>query len=153
MAGALWYWGPLVVWLAAIFFFSTGAASAHHTSRFIEPLIRWFAPDAPYPVVYGIHVAVRKSGHVAEYGLLAMLAYRAVRGGRQPRWRTVWAVWAFAIAAVYALTDEYHQSFVGTRTGTLDDVFIDMAGAAAALVFVAWWLKRGARRPEPVGVQ
>ena len=138
----MWYWAPLAVWLAAIFYFSTDAMSAAHTSRFVEPLIRRLLPDASYETVYAVHVAVRKCGHVAEYALLALLAFRAVRSGRPEPFRPRWAVAALTITALYALVDEYHQTFVSSRTGNLEDAAIDVVGAGAALVALAWARRR-----------
>jgi VanZ family protein len=140
--GLLKYWSPLAVWLAAIFFFSTDAMSAGHTSRIVEPLVRWLHPHASYATVEAVHVAVRKLGHIAEYGLLALLAYRAIRWGRDARWRWSWAVLAWTVAVAYAFTDEFHQLFVGTRSGTIGDVYVDAVGAACALLALAWWRLR-----------
>jgi VanZ family protein len=137
--GALSYWGPLAVWLGAIFFFSTDAASVGRTSRYLEPLIRWLLPWAVEATVFAVHVAVRKAGHVFEYGLLALLAYRAMRRGRARAWSAAWAAWAFLLSAGYALVDEYHQTFTTSRSGDLGDVLIDCAGAAAAMIFLAKW--------------
>jgi VanZ family protein len=150
--GALWYWAPLVVWLVAIFYFSSDALSSEHTSHFVEPLIRALFPHASDAAVYGLHVAVRKCGHVTEYALLALLAFRAVRAGRDGV-RVGWAWAAFGIAAMYALVDEFHQTFVRSRTGNLHDAVIDMTGAAAALIFLVWASRRrgAVRRRAVVG--
>jgi VanZ family protein len=144
--GALWYWAPLGDWLAAIFFFSTDAMSAAHTSRFVEPLIRSIVPNASPETVYAVHVAVRKCGHLTEYGLLALLAFRAVRRGRPEPFRARWAAAAFAIASSYAVVDEFHQTFVASRTGNAGDVLVDMVGVAAALVALAWVRRRANSR-------
>jgi VanZ family protein len=137
--GLLKYWSPLAVWLVAIFFFSTDAMSAGHTASIVEPLVRWFHPHATYAAIEGVHAAVRKAGHVSEYGLLALLAYRAVRWGHDTPWRWPWGAVAWTIAVAYACTDELHQTFVASRTGTLDDVYVDAVGAACALLALAWW--------------
>ena len=137
------YWGPLAIWLAAIFFFSTDAMSAPRTSRFVEPLIRWVLPGATPETVYALHVAVRKCGHLAEYALVALLAFRALRAGRPEPFRASWAWAAFAVAVAYALVDELHQSFVSTRSGNVGDVLVDAAGAALALLALAWWRRKG----------
>lgn len=142
LAGALSYWGPLALWLAAIFYFSTDAMSAGHTSRFVEPIIRFFLPRASADTVYLLHIAVRKLGHVTEYGLLALLAFRAVRGAGRTGFRPQWAAGAWAVAALYALVDEFHQTFVSSRTGTASDALVDMVGAFAALVLLAWAMRR-----------
>jgi VanZ family protein len=137
----LWYWLPLALWLAAIFYFSTDAMSAKHTSRFLEPLIRSLLPWASYPTVVGVHMGIRKLGHVTEYALLTVLAFRAVRGGRTaPNWTPSWAAVAFAIAVAYAAIDELHQGFVSTRSASVFDVLTDASGALGAVAVISWGL-------------
>ena len=71
----------------------------------------------------------RKLIHFAEYALLCFLWWRALATVTTPRRA---ALYAFLIASGYALTDEFHQSFVEGRHGTPVDWLIDSAGAAAA---------------------
>ena len=71
----------------------------------------------------------RKLIHFAEYALLCFLWWRALVTLTTPRRA---AVLAFLLASGYALTDEYHQTFVDGRHGTPVDWLIDSAGAAAA---------------------
>lgn len=71
------------------------------------------------------HVA-RKLVHASEYALLCFLWWRALRTVID-RVRALPA--AFAIAVVYAASDEYHQTFVPGRHGTAVDVLIDACGA------------------------
>ncbi len=77
----------------------------------------------------------RKFVHFGEYALLCFLWWRAIKTVTNPR-RAV--VLAFLITSAYAVTDEYHQTFVDGRHGTPVDWLIDSAGAAAAAV----WLSR-----------
>ena len=42
---------------------------------------------------------------------------------------------ALVICIIFAMTDEFHQTFVAGRTGQLLDVIIDSAGAAVGLLF------------------
>lgn len=147
--GFLWSWGPLILWFCAIFYFSTDVLSAQHTSHFIEPMIRRVFPDASPGAVYAMHVAVRKCGHLSEYALLSLLAFRAVRGNRAERFQTSWAVLAVCIAVGYALVDEFHQTFVSSRTGNLHDVAIDATGAATAMIVLAWFHR--SRRSKNTG--
>ena len=86
----------------------------------------------------------RKVIHFAEYALLTLLWWRALRT-RMPADQAALA--AFAIASLYALSDEYHQSFVEGRSGTPLDWAVDTAGAAAAAV----WLRRRSRSPVAAG--
>lgn len=84
-------------------------------------------------------MAVRKSGHVAEYALLAILVWRAARTAYDKSWSWKAAWLALAIVAVYAATDEVHQSFVSTRQGSVFDVFLDTAGGACGLALLWCW--------------
>jgi VanZ family protein len=69
----------------------------------------------------------RKLAHFAEFGVLALLWWRALRT-HMPDERAI--AGAFALAAAYAATDEYHQGFVEGRTASPLDWAIDAAGAA-----------------------
>ncbi|WP_420643250.1 VanZ family protein [Candidatus Leptofilum sp.] len=74
----------------------------------------------------------KKLGHFLAYGVLALLAFRAVLDWQRPYLTT------FLIVFLYALSDEFHQTFVPGRNGTLVDVVIDMCGALSCL----WLLHR-----------
>jgi VanZ family protein len=115
-----------------IFIGSTDLLSAEHTSRFIGPFLRWFAPDVSAAAVASVQLVVRKCAHLSEYAILAALLFRAFRQ-RQPRVRRALAI-SFVLAAVYAALDEFHQSYVASRTGSPWDVLIDCAGALAGLL-------------------
>ena len=126
------YWLPVLLWMIFVFIGSTDLMSAEHTSRFIGPFLRWVAPDISTATVESIQLLVRKCAHLAEYAILAALLYRAFRYGQDNFWRA--ATLAFVAATFYASLDEFHQSFVPSRTGTPWDVGIDSLGAVAGLV-------------------
>ena len=133
--------------MSLIFYASTDALSSGRTSRIIGPVLRWFDPDVREETVRRVQYVVRKCAHVAEYGVLALLLLNALRRqSRVERWR--WcrrcAWFAFWVAVFYAVTDEFHQSFVPSRDGKLTDVLIDSIGAGAALL--VWWSVYGLRR-------
>ena len=69
----------------------------------------------------------RKLIHVAEYAVLTVLWWRALRTLMDERRA---ALAAFLITSLYAVTDEFHQSFVSGRHGSPLDWAIDSAGAA-----------------------
>jgi VanZ family protein len=71
----------------------------------------------------------RKLIHVAEYALLAFLWWRALVTVTSPGRA---ALFAFLLSSGYAVTDEYHQTFVEGRHGSPVDWAIDSAGAALA---------------------
>jgi VanZ family protein len=132
------YWLPVLAWMILIFIGSSDLMSAEHTSRFIGPFLRWFAPDISDATVASIQFIVRKCAHLTEYAVLAALLWRAFRQLPLPR---VFGI-AFVIAAVFAALDEFHQSFVVSRTGSPWDVMIDCIGALAGLVLYGFMIRR-----------
>ena len=134
--------------MSLIFGMSSDAGSTQNTSRIIGPILRWFNPDIPDETIQGIQLVVRKTAHFTEYGILALLLWRARRRSietSEKPWRWSQAGIALAATVLFAITDEWHQSFVPSRQGSLLDVLIDSAGATAALVGL-WWLGRRFRK-------
>ena len=131
-------YAPLVLWMAVIFFASTGKFSASNTVLLIQPFLRWLFPQISDERIALFHFLVRKAGHFTEYAILGLLAVRAFIVSSHLSLRRHWFLAAFILVAVYALTDEYHQSFVPTRTASVYDSFIDIAGGLTALVLAMW---------------
>jgi VanZ family protein len=127
---------PLVIWLAFISFASSDSFNASNTSRIIGPLVLWLFPNTSPETMATIHFITRKIAHFTEYAILGFLAARAFR--TYDRWFLISA----ALVVVYALIDEYHQSFVPSRTASIFDSLIDMSGGLTALVII---LKRSRR--------
>ena len=134
------YWLPVLLWMAFIFIGSTDLMSAEHTSRFIGPFLRWFAPDITNATIASIQLIVRKCAHLAEYAILSALLLRALRQHLLAA-RSV----AFVLAALYAVLDEIHQSFVPSRTGSPWDVLTDIMGALLGLVIYVRLTRRKSR--------
>jgi VanZ family protein len=133
---------PAIVWMAIIFLGSTDMLSAEHTSRFLVPFLRWFDPQISLAALDQIQFAIRKLGHLTEYAILAMLLWRALRGGI--RWQMKMSILflvAVLASAIFAASDEFHQSFVPSRTGSPNDVMIDICGALAGLA-ICWMFAR-----------
>lgn len=138
------YWLPLILWMTLIFGFSSDSKSFQHSSRILEPLLRWLFPGMAADTRNDLVFVARKCAHLTEYAVLALLVWRLrrkpVRRDRRPwSWRE--AGLALLVAALYAATDEFHQTFVPTRDGCVRDVFIDSCGAAAGLLLL-WLLGR-----------
>jgi VanZ family protein len=85
---------------------------------------------------------LRKAGHMAAFGILAVLLWRALALAAVRRAM----VWGLVLAIGYAASDEFHQSFTAGRHESPVDVTIDAAGALIALVALAAWLRWWARR-------
>jgi VanZ family protein len=82
----------------------------------------------------------RDLAHIGAYALLAVLFVHALGRLGRPVTPAV-AITAFALAVLYGITDEIHQSFVPDRTGTLVDIGWDALGAAIG-VSAAWLVGR-----------
>jgi VanZ family protein len=141
-ASFAWRYGPLLLWMAFIFFASTAQLSASNTSRIIRPLLLWLYPGISEERLAFAHFIVRKLGHLTEYAVLALLAARAfVSSSPLLMRRRRWFLFSLLLVIAYALSDEFHQSFVPERTGTIYDSFIDMAGGFIALLVLLIWRK------------
>jgi VanZ family protein len=119
-------WGPVIAWAALIFL-----ASA-------QPDLRFVTDDT-------LDFIVRKLGHMAVFGILALLLWRALATTTSVR--RPWA-WALALAILYAITDELHQGGTIGRHASPVDVVIDAAGTLIAVGLIAGvvHLRRRARR-------
>ena len=134
--------------MVLIFGGSTDLGAPRNTSRLIVPFLRWLNPKVTDETINRVQLIVRKCGHAAEYAILCLLIWRAIRSkiviAAQPwRWRD--ARLAVLFSACYASTDEFHQSFVASREGTVRDVLIDGAGAIASMLLlwkIGRWFKR-----------
>lgn len=127
---------PLAAWLVFISYASSDSFNAGNTSRIIGPLVLWLFPNTTPETLTVIHLITRKVAHFTEYAILAYLAARAFRTSPRPALANRWFIAALALVVAYALLDEYHQSFVPSRTGTIYDSFIDIAGGLTALLIV-----------------
>lgn len=134
-----WWW-PALLLMVFIFVASSDLGAMSHQSRLLGPFFRWLGlSDATAGEWIGF---VRKCGHAAGYGLLAILYWRGWQRRpvlRRSAWPLRAALIPLALAALYACSDEWHQSFVPSRTGTISDVVLDTAGAAAGLLALWLW--------------
>jgi VanZ family protein len=117
-------WLPLLGWMGLIYFLSS-------------------RPDLPHPSVGWLSEALNRTGHVVEYAVLALLWARVLN--LPPR---RWPL-AFGLTMLYALSDEYHQSFVPGRHADLMDLLWDALGASLGLGLWVWWKRRSAASPSP----
>ncbi|MFC7395446.1 VanZ family protein [Scopulibacillus cellulosilyticus] len=94
-----------------------------------------------------IEFCIRKLGHISEYAALTFLlvcVFLITRISRKIAYMT-----GFLLSLLYALSDEWHQSFIPGRTGHLIDVFtFDLFGILLGLIaaFIVNRLIRKAKR-------
>jgi VanZ family protein len=143
--GAIKYWLPALAWMTLIFAGSTNLLSSASTSPFIVAILHRLKPDlSDHALNLAIEV-IRKCGHLSEYAVLAVLTFAAVQGSfrlLKTPWSWRRAAGALAVCAAYAATDEFHQSFVPTRTSSGWDVLIDTGGAFVALALIGMLSRR-----------
>ena len=130
-----------LIWLA-----STREFSALNTSKILRPLILWVFPSLSEPRVATIHFIIRKLAHFSEYAVMGLLAARAFSSSAKSFLQQHWVLVTLILIVAYALLDEFHQSFVLTRTASIYDSLIDVLGGLTALLIFRWWRRRSVRR-------
>ena len=147
-------WVAALLWIGLIAIESTDWLSAEHTSRILYPLLHFLIgmDPAAFEVV---HHYIRKCGHFVGYFTLSFFLFRAWRATLRlpwtPRWALRWAAIAFFMSALVASLDEWHQTFIPSRTGTISDVMLDSIAALTAQVLIFLYLSWKPRRVEVAG--
>jgi VanZ family protein len=133
-------WAIVVLYLGSAYF------GAEQTRDLVSPILKWLAPTAPPAALQAAHMLLRKLCHVIEYGILALLWFRALiaRPDRSPR-AAAWL--ALGICLTCAFVDEAHQSMLLARTGSARDLVLDAAGALAVLIVSRTRREGGDRGP------
>ena len=116
------YWGPPVVWAVVIYWLSAIALPISSE-------------------IYWKDFLLKKTAHIIEYGILAILLYRGFINKGCKKNKAV--IYSLLLAAFYAITDEVHQAFTPGREPRIRDVVIDITGIALALYSVEVLLPKG----------
>ncbi len=137
-------WIAAILWLIVIAIESTAMLSSNNTSRILYPLLHYlFGMDWERFEYW--HFFIRKGGHVVGYGILSILAFRAWRETfpalGNPLWTVRWASIAVLMTAFVASLDEWHQSFIPSRTGRWQDVVLDSCAGILAQILLLLWLR------------
>jgi VanZ family protein len=137
-------WWPAVVWIGLITFESTDFFSSEHTGSLLYTLLtRLFGQINFYDFLI-FHHYLRKTGHVVGYGMLSLLLLRGWRAtlGRVHTLLLRMALLSWLGTAFVAAMDEWHQSYIPSRTGTVWDVALDSVAGVAFLLVAYFWLRR-----------
>ena len=135
----IWRYAPLLFWMAVIFFASTGTFSGDNTSRLLRPFLLWLFPEISEERIAFLHFLSRKLAHFTEYAVLGFLAARAFAGSSQRLLHEHWIIASVILVVAYALLDEFHQSFVTSRTASIFDCLIDIAGGLFVLICLKYF--------------
>ena len=123
----LWLLPPLC-WTGLIMYLGGGQWSSEETSSFLGPMLRALLPGFSPEFLGAVHFLIRKTAHVSEYGVLAVL-WRRATGAQLDR--------PLPLACSPRPFDECRQVFTPGREGSVYDVLLDGTGAAAFLALVS----------------
>ena len=137
-------WWPAMVWIGLISIESTDAFSSQNTGSLLYSLLTRLFGNVDLSQFLVFHFYLRKTGHVIGYGMLALLLLRGWRMtiGPAGTWLTRMLVLSWIGTAFVASMDEWHQSFIPSRTGTVHDVILDSVAGFVFLLLAYLWLRR-----------
>lgn len=139
----------LLIWMGVIFWFSAQKAvqSSHISHGISYRVVEYFCGDEKSEEEIEawserIEYPIRKAAHMSEYAVLGMLFIGAMSAWERSQKQKY--ILAQLGASCYAMTDEFHQTFVQGRDGSPRDVLIDSVGCLLGLLllFVFWHLYR-----------
>ena len=137
-------WIAAGLWLALIAGESTNHLSAANTTRILYPLFHFFTGVDPFRFVIWDYY-IRKMGHFVGYFGLSILLFRAWRAtlsfASPSSWSMQWARISFFMTALVASLDEWHQTYLSSRSGSLRDVLLDSSAALTAQILIFLLLK------------
>lgn len=147
-------WIAAGLWMILIALESTQYFSAAQTSRFLYPILHYLIGLTREQFKVW-HFYMRKTGHFVGYFILSWLLFRAWKATLhlpQPlKWALRWATIAFFMSVLVASLDEWHQSFIPSRTGTVRDVILDSAAALTAQIVIFFWMRSGRQSSRAFG--
>lgn len=137
----LWAWAPVAFAIGVIAIESQDFMGAEYTSHPLRWVWEHLFGHVPGHRWEMIHFYIRKSGHFLGYGLVGLAWLRAW-------WLTLPesnflqdSTLAFLGTAVVASADEFHQTFLPSRTGLARDVVLDCLGAIALQLIVYLFMR------------
>jgi hypothetical protein len=120
------FWLPPILWAGIIFSFSSLAFVK--TKEFLL----W-------------DFIAKKSAHLLEYFIFSLLLYRALKNSSDLSQKRS-LVFSMLILIIYAISDEFHQSFIPGREPRIRDVAIDSLGGLLGLWLIRFKLAKAPLR-------
>jgi VanZ family protein len=147
-------WLPAALSVLMIVLESTSTMSASNTSQWLYPL--WVKLFGPISAAHWneVHHLIRKTGHFVGYGVVSLAfvySWRQTLHRMADKHWTLWrraSVLAVLSTLLIASLDEYHQSFLPSRTASPVDVGIDLCGAIAFQLILLLIISCFSRRPD-----
>jgi len=117
-------WLPVILWSSIIFSFSNRPTIS---ASYFDPL----------------DFIIKKAAHLTEYAILFSLIFRAFYQSWYPKKGIdYWENMALISTLIFAISDEWHQSFITGRTATIRDILIDFIGILIGLSIIKWLNKQ-----------
>jgi VanZ family protein len=135
----LLYWLPVLVWMGIIFYIShQDSDSTGQNGDIFMFLFNLLNLDPVRMVELKVPLYLRKLAHVIEYFVLFLLLARLnFQYFKMPK--VAWM--SLVVTILYAISDEFHQTFIPGREGKISDVGIDSLGAILALGVLFLWVR------------
>lgn len=123
-----------IIWAGLIFSLSTEFFRGQLSAWLLTQLLQLLHVQVSASTFATLHFLLRKSAHLTEYAIFSLFLYYAFEGSEPHAWRLRRAILAIIVAALYSLTDEFHQAFVPGRTASVVDCGIDTLGATTGIL-------------------
>ena len=132
-------WLALLVWMGVIFYFShqSGDTSMQLSDGILDSFKSLFQNFLNY---HTLSYIVRKIAHFTEYFILGLLIYHLVKQYRVISKTEI--IWMILFCLIYAMSDEFHQVFIGGRSPKVFDVIIDSLGSSLSILILQLLQKR-----------
>ena len=142
-----WWILAAVLWMLTIFTFTQlPFSTGENTSEVIHKVVGTEHPsldsanDADGQIDL-LNLMVRKTTHILVFGFLAFLLFKSLEVYRFSY------LFSWVLTILYAMSDEYHQSFMPGRTASIKDVFLfDSVGAFVFLLVTFFIVRKNRRR-------
>ncbi|PFN98785.1 hypothetical protein COJ85_20675 [Bacillus sp. AFS076308] len=147
MSKRKWWILAAILWMAVIFTFtqvpySTGSS----TSSALEKLFAALHINLDQSAIDFLNFIARKATHITVFGILAFLFFKSLEIYRFAY------VLSWILTVIYAMSDEYHQSFMPGRTASIKDVFLfDSVGAFLVLLLTFLIVRNSKQKNTKVG--
>ena len=128
-----WWIIAAIIWMMGIFCatqlpYFTGESTSKTIEKVVDTEHKSIdTPSADRGVIKVLNFLIRKATHLTAFGILSLLLFKSLETTRFPY------ILAWCLTSLYAMSDEYHQSFMPGRTATYKDVLIDACGALVVL--------------------
>ncbi len=135
------YFILIIIWMSSIFKFSSqnGEESEALSDVFTNRVVGTFFKEKEGNELEKIHDSIsfiiRKTAHFSFYFLGGLLIFGFLNTFNLRLRNKI--IWTIIIGFIYAMSDEFHQSFVSGRWGQFRDVCIDTSGVILATLIRA----------------